>query len=67
MVIAAAAAPANSTGVSRASFANMILVYHENDERDSSVLDGAVAAFVFLLFGCRTTGLPGHGVNERQP
>lgn len=32
-----AAAPANSTGISRAIFAIMILVYHENDERDSNV------------------------------
>jgi hypothetical protein len=33
--IATAAAPANNTGVNRASFANMSSVYHQNDERDS--------------------------------
>ena len=55
-LLQAAAAPANSTGIRRAILANMILVYHQNDERGNSVVDGAVAAFAGHVFNCWTTG-----------
>ena len=56
--MATAAAPANIMGVRRANFAIISLVYHPNDERDSSVFRTLLPRESIYVFGCWTTGSP---------
>lgn len=54
-------------GANRTIFAIMILVYHQNDERGTSAVDGTVAAFVdcYSIVGLRVS--QSYGVIVRQP